>query len=59
MTTDLEHLKLVVEKLRPMRFGRKSEKLSMQLDQLELPLEEMEAIQGRARIISSARRADS
>jgi hypothetical protein len=32
----IEHLKLVVEKLRRMLFGRKSEKLSLQLDQLEL-----------------------
>ena len=41
----IERLKLVVEKLRRMLFGRKSEKLSLQLDQLELQLEEMEAIQ--------------
>ena len=41
----IEHLKLVIEKLRRMLFGRKSEKLSLQLDQLELQLEEMEAIQ--------------
>jgi transposase len=40
----IEHLKLVVEKLRRMLFGRKSEKLSLQLDQLELQLEEMEAV---------------
>jgi transposase len=40
----IERLKLVVEKLRRMLFGRKSEKLSLQLDQLELQLEEMEAI---------------
>lgn len=33
-----------MEKLRRMLFGRKSEKLSIQLDQLELQLEEMEAI---------------
>jgi len=40
----IEHLRLVVEKLRRMLFGRKSEKLSIQIDQLELQLEEMEAI---------------
>jgi hypothetical protein len=40
----IEHLRLVVEKLRRILFGRKSEKLSIQLDQLELQLEEMEAI---------------
>ena len=39
----IEHLRLV-EKLRRMLFGRKSEKLSIQIDQLELQLEEMEAI---------------
>jgi len=44
-TQQIERLKLVVEKLRRMLFGRKSEKLSMQLDQLELQLEEMESIQ--------------
>ena len=38
----IEHLKLVVEKLRRMLFGSRSEKLSRQLDQLELQLEEME-----------------
>jgi len=40
----IEHLRLVVEKLRRMLFGRKSEKLSIQLDQLELQLEEMEVV---------------
>jgi transposase len=48
-TQQIEHLKLVVEKLRRMLFGRKSEKLSVQLDQLELQLEEMEAIQAAIR----------
>ena len=32
-----------------MRFGRKSEKLSLQLDQFELQLEEIEAIQAAIR----------
>ncbi len=40
----IEQLKLVVEKLRRMLFGRKSEKLSAQLEQLELELEEVEAV---------------
>ena len=48
-TQQIERLKLVVEKLRRMLFGRKSEKLSMQLDQLELQLEEMESIQATIR----------
>jgi transposase len=39
---EIEHLKLVIEKLRRMLFGVKSEKLTGQLEQLELRLEELE-----------------
>jgi transposase len=42
----IEHLKLVIEKYRRMIFGRKSEKLAGQLEQLELQLEELETAQG-------------
>jgi transposase len=42
----IEHLKLVIEKYRRMIFGRKSEKLTGQLEQLELRLEELETAQG-------------
>ena len=35
----IEHLKLVVAKLRRMHFGRKSEKLHREIEQLELQLE--------------------
>jgi transposase len=52
-TQQIERLKLVVEKLRRMLFGRKSEKLSLQLDQLELQLEEMEAIQTAIRSVAA------
>ena len=38
----IEHLKLVIEKLRRMLFGAKSEKLAGELEQLELQLEELE-----------------
>src|SRR5579863_466541 len=38
----IEHLKLVIEKLRRMLFGVKSEKLAGELEQLELQLEELE-----------------
>ena len=38
-----DRLKLQLAKLRQMLFGRKSEKLAIQIDQLELHLEEMEA----------------
>lgn len=38
----IEHLKLVIEKYRRMLFGTKSEKLSGELEQMELQLEELE-----------------
>jgi transposase len=44
-THEIEHLKLVIEKYRRMLFGRKSEKLTAQLEQLELRLEELETAQ--------------
>ena len=42
---EIEHLKLVIEKYRRMIFGRKSEKLSGELEQLEFRLEELETAQ--------------
>jgi transposase len=42
-TTEIEHLKLVLAKLRRMQFGRSSEKLDQQIEQLELQLEDLEA----------------
>ena len=41
--TEIAHLKLLVEKLRRMLFGLKSEKVLRQIEQLELQLEELEA----------------
>ena len=41
----IEHLKLVIEKYRRMIFGRKSEKQTAQLEQLEFQLEELETAQ--------------
>ena len=41
----IEHLKLVIEKLRRRAFGVKSEKIVIQLEQLELHLEELETSQ--------------
>src|SRR5579863_10752647 len=41
--SEIEHLKLLIAKLRRMQFGRKSEKLDRQIEQLELKLEELEA----------------
>jgi len=42
---EIERLKLIIEKYRRMIFGRKSEKLAGQLEQLEFRLEELEIAQ--------------
>ncbi len=47
-STRIEHLKLMVEKLRRALFGKKSEKLVIQLEQFELQLEEEETTQAEA-----------
>ncbi|HVP49786.1 MAG TPA: IS66 family transposase zinc-finger binding domain-containing protein, partial [Candidatus Bathyarchaeia archaeon] len=41
--SEVEHLKLLIAKLRRMQFGRKSERLDRQIEQLELKLEELES----------------
>jgi transposase len=43
--SEIEHLKLLIAKLRRMQFGRKSEKLDRQIEQLELRLDELQATQ--------------
>ena len=43
--SEIEHLKLLLAKLRRMQFGRKSEKLERQIEQLELRLEDLEQAQ--------------
>jgi len=40
--SEIEHLKLVIAKLRRMMFGTKSEKVAREIEQLELKLEELE-----------------
>jgi transposase len=45
---EIEHLKLLIAKLRRMQFGRKSEKVERQIEQLELKLEDLEAIRAEA-----------
>lgn len=62
---EIEHLKLLIAKLKRMQFGRKSEKLDHEIGQLELRLEELQADEGAQQIEqpprqssrSSARRA--
>jgi transposase len=41
--SEIEHLKLLIAKLQRMQFGRKSEKLAQQIEQLELRLEDLQA----------------
>src|SRR6478752_3710077 len=45
---EVEHLKLLIAKLRRMQFGRKSEKLDRQIEQLELRLEDLLAEEGES-----------
>ena len=40
---EIEQLKLLIAKLRRMQFGRKSEKVERQIEQLQLRLDELEA----------------
>jgi transposase len=55
----IEHLKLLVEKLRRTIFGRKSEKIVVQLEQLELELEELETAQAAAETAADAVRPEA
>ncbi len=43
--SEIEHLKLLIAKLRRMQFGRRSEKVLRHIEQLELRLEDLEAKQ--------------
>jgi hypothetical protein len=49
-TAEIEHLKLVLAKLRRMQFGRRSEKLDRQIEQLELQLENLAAAVAEAQV---------
>jgi len=42
---EIEHLKLLIAKLRRMQFGRSSERLDRQIEQMELRLEELQTAQ--------------
>lgn len=46
--TEIDNLKLLILKLKRMRFGHKSEKLDRQIEQLELQLEDLETQQAAA-----------
>jgi DNA repair exonuclease SbcCD ATPase subunit len=52
---EIEHLKLVIAKLRRMEFGRRSERMAQMIGQLELSLEALEETQaGHAELASGA-----
>ena len=46
-TAEIEHLKLHIAKLQRMQFGRKSEKMDRQIEQLELRLEDLQTDEGQ------------
>lgn len=54
---EIEHLKLVIAKLQRMIFGTKSEKVTREIEQLELKLEELET--GQAERVSAATKAEA
>lgn len=45
-TFEIEHLKLLIAKLKKQQYGRSSEKLDRQIEQLELKLEELQIDEG-------------
>ena len=47
--TEIERLRLIIAKLRRMQFGRKSEKIQKEIEQLELQLEDLEAASAEKR----------
>jgi transposase len=51
---EIETLKLLLSQLRRMQFGRKSEKLGRQIEQLELRLEDLQQAQAGAQIMPAA-----
>ena len=53
---EIEHLKLWIAKLQRMQFGRKSEKIDSQIEQLELRLEDLQADDGAAAVDVPKRR---
>ena len=57
--SEIAHLKLLLDKLRRMLFGAKSEKLVRQVEQLEFQLEELEAARGEDRIAEPPPKAEA
>ena len=51
--SEIEHLKLLIAKLQRLQFGRRSEKVQRQIEQLELRLEDLEAKRAATSVIAS------
>ena len=47
-SSEVEHLKLVIQKLQRLSFGRRSEKLEREIEQLEFRLEELQIAEAPA-----------
>jgi transposase len=54
-SVEIEHLKLMIAKLRRMQFGRKSEKLDHQIEQLELQLGDLQAAEAKREMTATDR----
>jgi len=52
-TIEIEHLRLVIAKLRRLQFGRSSETLAREIDQLELRLEELQMAQAQTQVMTT------
>lgn len=57
--SEIEHLKLLIAKLRRMQFGRRSEKVQQQIEQLEFRLEDLEAKQAAGQAKSESASASN
>ena len=57
--SEIEHLKLIITQLRRMMFGKKSEKIARQVEQLELKLEELQAAEAEQSAATATTRAQS
>jgi transposase len=57
-TLEIEKLKFQIAKLRRMQFGRSSERINRQIEQLELRLEELETVEAEAVAQAEAETAD-
>ena len=53
--TEIEHLKLLIAKFKRMQFGRRSEKLDREVEQLELRLEELQSAEAQVTLASNVR----